>query len=305
MIEPVTQTVRLARRIAEGVAARLNTLERTVAPESARAYHNDSVRRTMNDYNMITEPDEPYYAKQYLHFIVPELERRFPSRAISVLDLGCGQGRLSLPLARWCSQGGGQVTGVDLTPSAVALAEQYAATEQLRNAAFVVRDAVDYVREASSQSADVVIFTEVTFFMPNYRDVLRELSRLLKPGGIAFIAFRSQYYNLLQLVLGRNWASAKQCITHREGYIFGGPIGFAWQIVEEIPSILGSVGLRAVRQVGIGVLSGIKGDARALIVHPAQLSPEEQTALNELECSVAEQYANCGRYILTLAELKP
>ena len=302
MIPPVPQTVRLARRIAEGMARRLNTLERTVSPEVERAYHNDAVVRAMNKYDMVTQPDEPYYGRQYLHFVLPELERRFPERRIDLLDLGCGQGRLALPIARWSAQGGGTVTGVDLTPAAVAQAQQYAAAEQLRNVHFVARDATDFVREAPDNSADAILFTEVTFFMPSYREVLKELSRLLRPGGVAFIAFRSQYYNLLQLVLARNWENAKRCLTQREGHIFGGPMGFAWQTIDEIPPLLETFGLRALRLLGIGVLSGVKGDARGAIVHPSALSQEEQDRLIELECAVAEPYASCGRYILTIAE---
>src|SRR5258707_13774729 len=64
MIGPVPQTVGLARRIAEGMARRLNTLERTVSPEVERTRHNQAVVRAMNDYDMVTQPDEPYYARQ-------------------------------------------------------------------------------------------------------------------------------------------------------------------------------------------------------------------------------------------------
>ncbi len=302
MIPQVTQTVRLARRIAEGMARRLNTLERRVAPEIARSRHNDAVVSTMNAYDMLAQPDESFYAQQYLHFIIPELERRFPNRDTTLLDLGCGQGRLTLPLARWCEENGGTVTGIDLTPSAVAKAQQYAGEQRLRNVVFVNQDAIEFVRAATDRSADAVVFTEVTFFMPSYREVLKELGRVLKPGGVAFIAFRSQYYNLLQLALMRNWEKAKHCLTQREGNIFGGPVGFAWQTVEDIHGVLEQVGLRVLRLFGIGVLSGVKGDARGAIIHPAALLPEEQKALMEIECAAAEQYAACGRYILTVAE---
>src|SRR5258707_3975876 len=302
MIPPVPQTVRLARRIAEGMARRLNTLERTVSPEVVRAHHNEAVVRAMGSYDMVMEPDEPYYGRQYLRFILPELERRYPQRHIHLLDLGCGQGRLALPISRWSSQGGGTVVGVDLTPSAVGQAEQYAAAEQLHNVNFIARDAIEFVREAPDNSADAILFTEVTFFMPSYREVLKQLPRLLKSGGVAFIAFRSQYYNLLQLTFSRSWDNASRVLSHREGHIFRGPVGFAWQTVEEIPPLLEEFGLRTLRRLGIGVLSGIKGDARGTIVHPAQLSPQDQQGLLELECAAAEQYAACGPYIMTVAE---
>jgi ubiquinone/menaquinone biosynthesis C-methylase UbiE len=305
MIPQVTQTVRLARRIAEGVARRLNTLERSVSPALERSAHQQAVVSAMNEYDMVTQPDESYYARQYLHFILPELERRFPLRGTTILDLGCGQGRVTLPLARWSAEGGGTVTGVDLTPAAVAQAKQYAAAQSQRNVTFLHRDAVEFVREAPDSSADAIVFTEVTFFMPSYREVLKELRRLLKPGGVAFIAFRSQYYNLLQLALTHNWENAKRCLAEREGHIFGGTMSFAWQTVEDIRQLLGEVGLRPLGLYGIGVFSGIKDDARGKIIHPAALSLRDQEGLMDLECAAAEQYASCGRYILTVAEPLP
>jgi ubiquinone/menaquinone biosynthesis C-methylase UbiE len=298
---PVARTVRLARRIAEGVAWRLNKLERGTALDEHSA-HNQTVVGCMNQYNMVTEPDEPYYAQQYLRVILPELERRFPHRRTAILDLGCGQGRLSLPLASWSAESGGTVTGVDLTPAAVAQAQQYAAAQHLQNLTFVCRDAAKFAPEAPSASADAVVFTEVTFFMPAYREVLRELRRILKPGGVAFIAFRSQYYNLLQLASIRYWENAKRCLTEREGNIFGGDTLHVWQTTEDVHQLMDEFGLRTLRLFGIGVLSGVKGDARGAIIHPAQLAPKDQEDLMELECASAERYAACGRYILAVAE---
>src|SRR5262249_41622171 len=150
---------------------------------------DEAVVRLMNQYNMVTHPDESYYADQYLRFILPELERRFPDRRATILDLGCGQGRLSVPLGRWCAAGGGSVGGVDLTPAAVEFAQQHAREQNVGNATFAQGDAVAFAREAPSSSADAILFTEVSFFMPTYREAIEEFHRLLKRGGVAFIGF--------------------------------------------------------------------------------------------------------------------
>lgn len=311
MIPLVPQTVRVARQVAKGVARRLDSLAQTLnafeqkistnGAETASQSQDEPVVRLMNQYNMVTHPDESYYADQYLRFILPELERRFPDRRTSILDLGCGQGRLSLPLARWCADAGGTVSGLDLTPAAVTLAQQYAAEQNVRNVTFVQGDAARFAREAPDGFADAVLFTEVTFFMPTYREVLEELSRLLKPGGVAFIGFRSQYYYLLQLTWLRNWANASRCLVERGGNIFGDNMWCGWHTVEDIQLLLPEVGLRVSRLYGVGVLSGTRGDARGAIVRPAVLSPEDQKGMMELECAAAEQYAACGRYILAVA----
>jgi 2-polyprenyl-3-methyl-5-hydroxy-6-metoxy-1,4-benzoquinol methylase len=319
MIAPASQTVRLAQRVAKGVARRLNslaqvldTLEQRVSrngSEGAPLAHDEAVVRLMNQYNMVTHPDEPYYADQYLRFILPELERRFPDRRTVIFDLGCGQGRLSLPLARWCTDGGGTVTGVDLTPAAVDLGRQYAQEQALRNVTFEAGDALEFARQAADESAHAVVFAEVSIIMPSYKEVLREIGRILKPGGVAFIAFRSQYYNLLQFAWLRSWENAQRCLTERDGHIFNGtPLAlesrmwWAWQTVEEIRPLLTEFGLHVLRTYGIGVLSGTVGDARGRIVHPALLTAEDQKGLMQIECAAAEQYAACGRFILTIAD---
>lgn len=72
-------------------------------------------------------------------FIVEAFER-FAGRALTVLDLGCGQGRDALFIAR----AGHAVTGVDLSPNGVSEMTQVAETEGLEVTG-VVADLMDYV----------------------------------------------------------------------------------------------------------------------------------------------------------------
>src|SRR5215212_8805765 len=50
------------------------------------------------------------------------------ARGGPVLELACGTGRLTIPLARALSSGGARVVGVDLAPAMVAAARDKAAT---------------------------------------------------------------------------------------------------------------------------------------------------------------------------------
>jgi hypothetical protein len=119
---------------------------------------------------------------------------------------------------------------------------------------------------------------------------------------VFFVAFRSQYYNLLQTIHVRLWNSANIALTEREGHLFNGPIWFTWQTPEDVYKLLADLGLHALKLRGIGVCSGIKGDPLAHIAQPSQFSLKEQERLMKIECAVAEQYAACGRYILATAE---
>jgi len=68
----------------------------------------------------------------------------------SVLDVGCGTGRHAIELARR----GYRVTGVDISPSLVAYANELSRENQLENVAFVVGDMRE--RATMEQAAQVV-----------------------------------------------------------------------------------------------------------------------------------------------------
>ena len=256
----------------------------------------------MEKYDMVMRPDEPYYARQYLHWILPELSSRYDNRKIQILDLGCGQGRLSLPLAGWCASGGGRVTGIDFVSSAIEKARGYAAQRSLSNVTFEQNDLLDFIQKKADGSADAILLIEVTFILPSYREVLAEIFRVLRPKGLAFIAFRSQYYNLLHTIRGRNWDGAKMALEQWEGHLFGGSSWFSWQTPEEIHQLMDESGLHLLDLRGIGISSGIEGDPLVAIARPSELSPKEQENLMKIECTLAEHYAACCRYILATAE---
>lgn len=70
----------------------------------------------------------PY--KDWLHFVQESFDR-FGVKPISIVDLGCGTGNLTIPLARE----GYQMTGIDLSEDMLAVAEQKAGEQvgQLRS----------------------------------------------------------------------------------------------------------------------------------------------------------------------------
>jgi len=187
------------------------------AESHGRGRHNSAVggtsqeslvMRAVSEYDMVTRPDEPYYARQYLHWILPEISVRFPDRRVRIIDLGCGQGRFVLPLAEWCANEKGRVTRVDLTPAAIDRARAYATERGLDNVSLHQGDVLDFIRAEESGSADVILFIEVTFILPAYREVLMEAARVLRPNGLLFVAFRSQYFDVLHTVRNRQWDGA-------------------------------------------------------------------------------------------------
>jgi len=98
----------------------------------------------------------------------------------SVLDVGCG---LATDLSKF-ARGGAKVTGVDLAPRAVELAQQNFAQRGLEGN-FAVMDG-EYL-DFPDDSFDFVYCHTVLHFTPNPEAMIAEIHRVLKPGGHALL----------------------------------------------------------------------------------------------------------------------
>jgi SAM-dependent methyltransferase len=97
-----------------------------------------------------------------------------------VVDVGCGAGIDSLIAAKMVGLNGG-VIGVDMTPAMLAKARRSAAEAQLGNVEFCEGFAESL--PVPDGWADVVISNGVLNLMPDKAATLKEMARVLKPGG--------------------------------------------------------------------------------------------------------------------------
>jgi SAM-dependent methyltransferase len=102
-----------------------------------------------------------------------------------VVDVGSGPGFDVCALSKTVG-GRGMVIGVDLSPKMIQSAAQRARASQLGNVEFSMADAERI--PLASGSADMVVSNCVISLLPNKRQALREVARLLKPGGRAVLA---------------------------------------------------------------------------------------------------------------------
>jgi 2-polyprenyl-6-hydroxyphenyl methylase / 3-demethylubiquinone-9 3-methyltransferase len=104
-----------------------------------------------------------------------------PLEGLNIIDVGCGGGLLSEPMARL----GATVTGIDAGEENVAIARTHASAMDLE---------IDYRRvlpeEMSKESAgyDVVISMEVVEHVSDLDLFLQSLADLLKPGGVMLLS---------------------------------------------------------------------------------------------------------------------
>jgi 2-polyprenyl-3-methyl-5-hydroxy-6-metoxy-1,4-benzoquinol methylase len=131
------------------------------------------------------------------------------ARGLDVLDVGCGQG---IDLAR-LARAGANVTGVDLTPRHVELARRH--LEVVGIAGTVVEGDAESL-PFLDQSFDRVISNGVLHHTPDFDRALREIRRVLRPGGEArlILYHRDSVYYWLTQVLGHGIAQGRLFHEH-------------------------------------------------------------------------------------------
>lgn len=115
------------------------------------------------------------------HFgLAPDAER--PFEGLRVLDIGCGGGLVSEPMARL----GASVTGIDASEANIKTAMTHAARSGLE---------IDYragtaegLLQAGEPGFDVVLNLEVVEHVADPASFLRDCAALLKPGGLMLVA---------------------------------------------------------------------------------------------------------------------
>ena len=126
-----------------------------------------------------------------------KLIRQYFKRNSSILEVGCGSGRTVLPLHRM----GYEVTGVDLTPKMIEIAKKVATLNNL-DISYKVGDATRL--EFNDNSFDNSLFANNGWAQipgkNNQLKTLKEIYRVIKPGGYYIFTADRRYYDLRHLL---------------------------------------------------------------------------------------------------------
>jgi len=112
-----------------------------------------------------------------------------------LLEVGCGMGTDLLQFAR----GGARVTGVDLTPRSIEISRRHLETYD-QHGDFALSDAENL--PFAAESFDVAYSNGVLHHTPDTAGAVRELHRVLRPGGLARVMLyhRGSLHYWLQIV---------------------------------------------------------------------------------------------------------
>ena len=99
---------------------------------------------------------------------------------MTLLDVGCASGSITVGLAKVVDPG--QVTGVDISEVEIQRAQQRASESDISNIRFEIGDTNQL--DFSDESFDALFSNNTLEHIPEPADALREMRRVLKPGGI-------------------------------------------------------------------------------------------------------------------------
>ncbi len=147
----------------------------------------DVVRDPVHVWRLV-EGDRPALAYFRRRKIETALELgSFPPRS-ALVEVGCGTGDYSLLLAR----AGYQMTGVDLSSKSIEAARVKASILGVSDTPFVVSDA-ETLSEIPENSADGIVSFSALRYVPDLRQALLAIRRVLKPNGVAVLDFPNRF----------------------------------------------------------------------------------------------------------------
>lgn len=146
------------------------------------------------------------------------LKKRF-----TVLDVGCGGGRTIQKLA--AAVGEGKVYGIDYSGASVAAARSTNADELAEGRVDIQQGSVSHL-PFREDTFDVVTAVETHYYWPNLAEDLREIRRVLSPGGSLVViaeTYKGRRFDLLfwpaMKLLRANYLSVDE---HRELFSIAG-----------------------------------------------------------------------------------
>lgn len=170
-------------------------------------------------------------------------------RGKKVLDLGCGGGFVAEELAKR----GADVVGVDPADPLLEVAQMHAQDSGLR---IIYKRGTGEFIPCENESFDIVVCVDVLEHVDDLSAVLKEVERVLKPGGLfLYDTINRTIFSLLWMIVALEWISGRIPRGTHDWRKFIRP--------SELENLLSSIGFRPLKQGGIHI-SSVKRSGCAL-----------------------------------------
>ena len=236
-------------------------------------HHIDHVKAFYANIAGIDLAQYPYFIRIYQLFDACQREifeeGRHGGPYESVLDVGCGEGYHTFYAARFAKH----VTGLDVSPDALALAERRAARERVSNVNFVCSDLTNPSLPDCAFDC-VVAYGDVIGHIPDYDAALKQLSRLCRPGALLVLDYDNKFHpGLLWDTEERRVARLDRNRGHTHAWSFRGrQLEFNTFARQEMRDLLARHGFQLERTYGFDFFS-------FLIPHPERYQFSERIGL--------------------------
>ncbi|HDP69227.1 MAG TPA: methyltransferase domain-containing protein [Actinobacteria bacterium] len=153
------------------------------------------MKKTKN-YHAYTQYDKEPSGLKRLNFIAREVKKfaeKSELKSLKILDVGCGNGNISIPLASL----GYEITGIDIDLKSVEHAKQ---NNPFKNAQFIVGDVEKDVPE---NNFDIIICSEILEHLNSPSEMLKYLKSKLNPAGLLLVTVPNGYgpFGLVDLLV--------------------------------------------------------------------------------------------------------
>lgn len=252
-----------------------------------KAYHKVKQKLTP-EHNMHTNKAEQYYFDSYYQHIDNLLKKND-----NVLEIGCAYGRFTFPISEKVSK----ITVTDIN-------NKYFKYIQKRisksiDIAYREESIEETIKNLPENSFDVILCLELLYYLPNYESLIKEMHRLLKPGGVIITSHRTYGYYIYRFIKEGKYESAKSIINNNHK-------DYNCQTAEELEAIYSNVGFEVNKIEPIGILSGFGKDPFTKIANSNNFNQNKAECINHLENNLIAKYlfANNARYLLLIARKK-
>lgn len=245
---------------------------------------------------------EEVYTQLYLARIKAQLRELGAVAPLNILDGGCGVGRMAIPLALE----GHRVTGIEIHHSSVDLARREA-EKAGASCEWIAGDLLAELQRQPDAHYDLGMCVNVLYTCVQWREIIDEMCRVLKPGGLFVGTFRTRFYFISTLLRQGQIDMALEVLTRSEGAlrISKLPSYYNWQTPPELREIFDVAGLDVLDMRGTGLFSGSHYDGPAAIIDIDTLSADDLRKLLELESADYPGTEGSGRFTFVVGRLRP